>query len=284
MNNSNQIAGWQFHHREQLKYRTTGSPLIRISFFTYPNYRQEVQIKIPPANCKQKFKGHNSFFIHNRRVGSRGVINLERIINIQPVEFNINRETSWGEISAIPSEMKKKYSQSSYYWPINTRSIQKMIAEKWFSDENLLSWINNVSKAISNTITNRENQEKRLGAHSAVTKGVGDCDEFTDLFITLARARGIPTRRITGFHLSEQGKSVIPHAWAEFWSPQVDWIPIDLALGRLGTHTINYVIWKVEEFNPELVDYQVQIKHSASVQHHWIRPTPMVKCIESTDY
>ncbi|MHA2055831.1 MAG: transglutaminase-like domain-containing protein [Candidatus Hodarchaeales archaeon] len=215
MKSTNLVLGWQFHHQDQLQYRTTGLPLIRISFYNYSNYRQKVQIKIPPQNCKQKSKGKNSIFVHNKRVNSRGVINLERVINIHPIESKINREKTWGEISEIPTSTKRKYSESSHFWPINTNRIHEIMNEKWFSDNLLVSWIKNASNVILNTINNRQNQEKRLGAYSALTKGIGDCDEFTDLFITLTRARGIPSRRLTGFHLMDYGRSVVPHAWAE---------------------------------------------------------------------
>ena len=54
---------------------------------------------------------------------------------------------------------------------------------------------------------------------------VGVCDEFTNLFTALARAKGYPTRTIIGYVYVD--KKWIPHAWAESYYPQYGWIEID---------------------------------------------------------
>lgn len=61
------------------------------------------------------------------------------------------------------------------------------------------------------------------------------CMEFTDLFIALARAAGIPAREINGFAYTEnpeiQPLSLVAdvlHAWPEYWDEERrSWIPID---------------------------------------------------------
>ena len=118
-----------------------------------------------------------------------------------------------------------------------------------------------------------EKQEKRLGADQALRTGSGDCDEFTDLFITLARIRGVPCRRLTGYFIHQTNAEPEPHAWGEILSPTIGWVPIDIALRNLGNHTINYVIGKIEEFNPSLLDYQI-LRQTSAVHYHWERPLP----------
>jgi|GEM_PF-6788258 len=54
---------------------------------------------------------------------------------------------------------------------------------------------------------------------------VGVCDEFTNLFAALSRAKGYPTRTIIGYVYVD--KKWIPHAWAEAYYPQYGWIEID---------------------------------------------------------
>jgi len=39
---------------------------------------------------------------------------------------------------------------------------------------------------------------------------------------------------------------------------------------------MNYVILKIEEFNPALSNYQVQVKQSSKVHREWDLPTPMI--------
>jgi transglutaminase-like putative cysteine protease len=56
----------------------------------------------------------------------------------------------------------------------------------------------------------------------------GNCTDFHSLFMSLARAQGIPTRFVIGFPLPA-GDGRIPgyHCWAEFYVDGKGWIPVD---------------------------------------------------------
>ncbi|MHA2109666.1 MAG: transglutaminase-like domain-containing protein [Candidatus Hodarchaeales archaeon] len=274
-NSKNQIT-WQFHHREQLRYRTTGSPIIWIKFYHFPSYRQKITLIRPPNECKLQQKKINSFYIFNKKVSSRGSISLERIVGIQPLNSQISLKDNWGEISEISLEERQKYSESSQFWPTQSSLMDEILNEEWFLVENMNNWVKKASLRVLKTIKIRENQEKRLGAQKAIAHGVGDCDEFTDLFITITRLRGLPSRPLTGYYVTDSGRSMEAHAWAEIYSPTQSWIPIDLAMNNIGQHDQNYVIQKIEEFNPSLPDFQLRIKHSRSVTHEWNKPHPQV--------
>jgi hypothetical protein len=209
-------------------------------------------------------------------VNPRGSISFDRIVRIKPIKQQISVTDDWGEISDISLEERQKYTESSHYWPIQSSLMDEIVNKKWFLIENMNRWIKNASLCVLSKIKIREGQEKRLGAQRAILHGIGDCDEFTDLFITLARLRGIPSRRLTGFYVTDSGKSVERHAWAEIFSPQLTWITVDLAMNNIGSHKENYVILKIEEFNPALPDFQVKIKHSSNVHYNWIRSEPIV--------
>lgn len=58
----------------------------------------------------------------------------------------------------------------------------------------------------------------------------GNCTDFHALFISLARAEGIPARFEIGFSVPEDkpaGKIEGYHCWTEFHLPGVGWVPID---------------------------------------------------------
>ncbi len=60
----------------------------------------------------------------------------------------------------------------------------------------------------------------------------GNCTDFHSLFISMARASGIPTRFIIGFPLHRnQTEGEIPgyHCWAEFYVEGKGWIPVDIS-------------------------------------------------------
>jgi hypothetical protein len=273
MNQQSNPRGWQNHHHEQLSIRANiGAPTIRLKFFHYPPYRQTVQINQPPAGCKLKTKGNNTFFLFQQKVHTKGMISLERIISVCPQISVIALNESWGRISEIPRLLQRKYTQSFSYWPVRSTAIRDISAERWFATDDLIDWVQEAGRTIIKTIKYPEKQEKRLGADQALLSGRGDCDEFTDLFITLCRMRGIPCRRLTGYFIGK-GKEAEQHAWGELLSPTKGWVSIDLALRNLGNHTINYVISKIEEFNPSLSEYQI-LKQSPGIHYHWERPLP----------
>ena len=56
----------------------------------------------------------------------------------------------------------------------------------------------------------------------------GVCQDFAHLAIALARLRGIPTRYVNGYlHIEKKNQKSQSHAWVEFWSPDMGWIPYD---------------------------------------------------------
>jgi transglutaminase-like putative cysteine protease len=57
----------------------------------------------------------------------------------------------------------------------------------------------------------------------------GNCTDFHSLFISLARAKGIPARFIMGFPIPSKPSGEVKgyHCWAEFYLQDVGWIPVD---------------------------------------------------------
>ncbi len=56
----------------------------------------------------------------------------------------------------------------------------------------------------------------------------GNCTDFHSLFMSLARAKGIPARFVIGFPLSaKDGQVKGYHCWAEFYVKGTGWIPVD---------------------------------------------------------
>ena len=56
----------------------------------------------------------------------------------------------------------------------------------------------------------------------------GVCQDFAHISIAFARLRGIPTRYVNGYlHVPAGEKAAESHAWVEFWSPTMGWIPYD---------------------------------------------------------
>lgn len=85
--------------------------------------------------------------------------------------------------------------------------------------------------------TSRLNSDgiERLGAITALNNPASAvCMEFTDLFIALSRAVGIPARELDGFAYSQNSNlrplSLLPnllHAWPEYFDETLGWVMVD---------------------------------------------------------
>lgn|GEM_PF-4011142 len=103
-------------------------------------------------------------------------------------------------------------------------------------------------------------QKERRGALQALLTRQGDCEEYTDLFIAMARSLGLPARRLHGWSYNRRTGEWEGHAWAEVYVDGV-WVPSDLTWGlekngsktdHFGRITADHVIFRVGEGSPPL--------------------------------
>src|SRR5262249_46641734 len=73
---------------------------------------------------------------------------------------------------------------------------------------------------------NEDNQVK--GALGALALKYGTCREYTDLFVALCRAKGIPARVCEGLVITPTPEPKVPnHGWAEVHIKDYGWVPFD---------------------------------------------------------
>ncbi len=118
------------------------------------------------------------------------------------------------------------------YWQVNDPRI-KALATELKTPKAIYDY---VSKTLTYDFNRVQPNVQRMGAVSALqnpTQAI--CMEFTDLFIAIARAAGIPAREINGYAYTEnpelQPLSLVAdvlHAWPEYYDKDKGvWIPID---------------------------------------------------------
>ncbi len=253
-----ELCGWRIEKRDKIRYQaSSGNVHIQIKLYFPPNYRQIVIVRRVPAGFKIVKKGLNSFLFYRGKISRKGVMDLGYDVDVYPIPYFLDPQSHWGKVEEIPESMKRKYMESNAYWPVSEEKIKGITREFWFGESRINVWVKNAIVSLWKKIKNVEPQGERLGALRALELKRGDCDEFTDLFITLARLRGIPSRRITGMFISSRAEL---HAWSEIFIPSGEWIIADAAMRNAGNYSPNYVILKVEEFNPSLPDYQLSWK------------------------
>ncbi|MGB6882091.1 MAG: transglutaminase-like domain-containing protein [Microgenomates group bacterium] len=136
----------------------------------------------------------------------------------------------------LSAEQLQSRLAESEYWQVNDPQI-KDLATRLATPEAIYNFVtNNLSYSYDRVQPNVQ----RYGAKNALLNSSDAiCMEFTDLFIALARAAGIPAREVNGFAYTEnpeiQPLSLVAdvlHSWPEYWDQERKaWIPVDPTWG-----------------------------------------------------
>lgn len=124
------------------------------------------------------------------------------------------------------------YLQPQPFWPADDPQILTL-AQKFTTPETIYNY---TVTALQYNYDRVNADFTRLGAVAALSHPSDAlCTEFTDLFVTIARAAGIPAREANGFAFTANPKlrplslqKDVLHAWPEYYdATRQAWIPID---------------------------------------------------------
>lgn len=179
-------------------------------------------------------------------------------INPKPVSLRVDDDGNWlasydlkpreridivayGSVQMFPfarmsmnfdSESLSNGLGESKYWQVSDPQIASL-AEQYRTPSEIYDFVVDYLDYDYSRV--RPNVE-RLGARGALALPASAiCMEFTDLFIAISRAAGIPAREINGFAYTEnpeiQPLSLVAdvlHAWPEYWNEERGvWVPVD---------------------------------------------------------
>ncbi|MEW6592903.1 MAG: transglutaminase-like domain-containing protein [Candidatus Hadarchaeota archaeon] len=132
-----------------------------------------------------------------------------------------------GEILDVPQSLSG-YLKPDNMWDSSSALIQQHVSQLLGVQPKNFD-VYSVSENISQhavDVLDYELQNVRQGSLWALTNGKGDCSEYTDLSIAMARAAGIPARALYGWGYYEE-ENLRGHAWLEFYFPNKGWQPAD---------------------------------------------------------
>jgi hypothetical protein len=152
--------------------------------------------------------------------------------------LSINRTSKFNVLSKAE---KDNLIKPQTYWETNNPQIKNVLTEIFNGKE--LNESEKIKLIYRYVVNHLNYSQERLGKQDYARLGAVTllnnqssalCSEFTDLFITLARASGIPARMIVGYAYTSNPElrpsslsGTVLHAWPEYYTDETSWVMVD---------------------------------------------------------
>jgi hypothetical protein len=147
-------------------------------------------------------------------------VRLEVDVEIYRYDLSTARQTD------LTPDERRKYLANEKYLEKDDPSIQA--AAKQIQAGSDLETVQAVQAFVEKNMRHTGNRPKEQGAVNALALGEGKCSEFSDVFVALCRAKGIPARTCDGFlAVPVRPGNTGLHQWAEVFLKDYGWVPFD---------------------------------------------------------
>lgn len=182
--------------------------------------------------------------------GTRHALTSERVANVNPSKNELNRALRADRMVTLSPRIRKLADEITAGKTTTTeqaQAIYQYVMTTMKYDKTIPGW--------GNGDTERACDIK-----------AGNCTDFHSLFMSLARAKSIPTRFVIGFPLPKTAEGTIPgyHCWAEFYVAGKGWVPVDASdaskssdpavraflFGNLGADRVEFTMGRDLALNP----------------------------------
>jgi hypothetical protein len=216
---------------------------------------------LPLPRGIEKDADGNIFAYFELPANQSGEIIVEGYVEVGLTDTKVNKNNS-GSLSDYDQSMIEKWLQPAKYWEVDASEIQSKAQELKGSNSNVFELIDDTYNFVVDRIDYSQVKKfginERLGALATLNNGAGVCMEYSDLFLTLMRAQGIPAQAVFGFGydpLIDADKQE-PHQWVQVYIPSLSkWLDIDVTWGENGEAAVggylNHFYTHIASENPE---------------------------------
>ncbi len=173
-----------------------------------------------PVNVREDIDG-NWLAVYRLKPQEKVDIKVEAIarINFFPESILLN------------DEQKALYTQANEFWISDSSEINRL-SENFNNPQAVYDYVVDYLNYDFNQI---ENTTTRVPVSNVLNSKMAICTGYADLFVTLARAAGIPSRELEGYALTNNDKlrplslkKDVLHSWVEYYDDQKNtWIQLD---------------------------------------------------------
>lgn len=134
-------------------------------------------------------------------------------------------------LSSFIDSPPEKYLFSTTYWPADNPQIIAL-AKSFNTPRKIYDYV--VANIEYDYDSAASQTAVRQGALAVLSSKKGVCTEFTDLFIALSRAAGIPAREVNGYGYTTDLRLRTPlHSWPQYWdATRQVWVSVDPTWSR----------------------------------------------------
>jgi hypothetical protein len=230
----------------------------QISYITQNHYSQPVKkavlefMVLPEEKSGQKYSGLKIV----NSLGVKAQVS-ESLYNAKLLRFNVNQSFTDFDLEVSFTAEKEEYNPFNFIEP-STEQENEMLRDLSFMitnhnflalshytspetedipciamrqrDESVFTYLYRLNSFVFNFLKYQPNTTTTQTLIDNILKNrKGVCQDFTHLFISLARINGIPARYVSGYlnQESDLTGSAALHAWAEALVPGVGWIGFD---------------------------------------------------------
>ncbi len=209
--------------------------------------------------------------------GSSKTISITQTLKVSAVEFSINPSAVG---TSFPPDVQTYTSPVSELFQSDASVIQTLANQIVGNETNPYL----KAKRIFENVIAYLQYERQTEEHSALwayNSKKGDCTEFSNLFIALARAAGIPAKAISGlgyfplYSLAGAGTSVtgIGHAWSIAYLPNYEWVPLDAVwpegVGSFGEFSYDHIVGAATGGEGIVKDGQIKWPGPGNISYTW---------------
>lgn len=221
---------------------------------------------LPPGNEDNR---PMEFKLGRINAGNSKTINIVQLLKINTTNFEIVPSQTDAE---IPSKYQKYTKPVTYLWQSDHPKIQNKAMELTSGENDYYSKAVRILEWVENHL-DYSVQSVEHSASWAYNSKVGDCSEYSNLFIALCRSAGIPAKAVSGYlpftGLYDSKSSTTAdftktgHQWVIIYLPSVGWIPVDLTYnipqGEFGRLSNDHIVELTGDGDDWVEDSQISI-------------------------
>lgn len=213
-----------------------------------------------PSGIEQDEDG-NIFAYFNLPGNEKGEITIQGYVEVGISDVKVDKNNS-GDVADYDLGIVGKWLEPAPFWEVDSSKIQETALGIKGEETNVFELIKDtydfVVEKIDYSQVKKFGINERIGALATLNNGSGVCMEYSDLFLSLMRAEGIPAQAVFGFGYDPliDATEQEPHQWVQVYIPELDkWLDIDVTWGENGDAAVggylNHIYTHIASLSPE---------------------------------